>query len=172
MGGYIALRAYERAPERFAGLILCSTKSEPDTDAGKIARSASIKYLLKNGSKPYANESVKSLFTSKALEQNIAAVAKVIAMICCTNPESICNTLIALAARTDTTGMLPSIKVRTLIICGAEDKMTSMEVMTKINNSIPDSDMKIIDGAGHLTNLENPDAFNSILLEFLSKFKA
>ena len=172
MGGYIALRAYERSPERIAGLILCSTKSEPDTDAGKIARAASVKFLRKNGINAYANESVKSLFASKSLEQNIAAVTKVKEIICSANPDNICNTLIALAARTDTTGILPGIKVRTLIICGAEDKMTTVEVMTKMNNAIRDAELKIIEGAGHLTNLENPDAFNSILLEFLSKFKA
>src|SRR3972149_4779485 len=49
MGGYIALRAIERHPERFSALGLCDTRSEADSDEGKVKRSANIKLVKTEG---------------------------------------------------------------------------------------------------------------------------
>ena len=62
MGGYIALRGYERHPERFKALVLCDTKSEADTNEGKIKRSATLKTVKTEGVGVFAEEFVKTIF--------------------------------------------------------------------------------------------------------------
>ena len=60
-----------------------------------------------------------------------------------------------------------AIRVPTLIICGEEDKVTPPVLSHELQSMIPGSRLEIIPRAGHLTNLEKPDAFNSIVGQFL-----
>jgi pimeloyl-ACP methyl ester carboxylesterase len=81
--------------------------------------------------------------------------------------ENICLTLQALADRKETCSSLKKIKIPVAILVGQEDKVTTPEVAKKMHESIKGSTLHIIDEAGHLSNLENPDSFNEYLFEFL-----
>ena len=61
-----------------------------------------------------------------------------------------------------------AIRVPTLIICGEEDKATPQVLSHELQSMIPGSRLEMIPCAGHLTNLEKPDAFNSIVGQFLT----
>jgi 3-oxoadipate enol-lactonase len=86
-------------------------------------------------------------------------------------PEGIAQALLAMAVRPDSTGMLPQIGCPALIIVGNEDKLTPPSESEKIGQAIPDSTLAIIDGAGHLPNIEQPEPFNSVISRFLSSLK-
>ena len=79
----------------------------------------------------------------------------------------ICGTLLALAGRTETTPSLPKIQVPTLILVGEQDKITPPELSEKMHALIPNSKLQILPNAAHLSNLEEPEEFNSNLLSFL-----
>ncbi len=167
MGGYIALRAVEREPKRFKGLILCDTKSEPDTDEARIKRSETIKAVREKGVKVFARAFLKSIFTEKTFKQNPKAVAKIREIIEGNSPTAICGTLLALAARTDTTDSLKNISIPTLILVGEEDKLTTPENARSMQKLIKNSELHILKNAAHISNLENPEEFNAHLLKFL-----
>ena len=171
MGGYIALRAIERKPDLFNGLILCDTRSEPDINETKINRAASIKLIREQGIKKYADESVKNLFWTENIRKNIPAIALIKSIIEKMSSEAISYTLMALAARTDTTESLEQIRIPTLIIVGEYDKITPPIVAEALHENITGSDLVVIKDAGHLSNLDNPEEFNIALLEFLEKVK-
>lgn len=74
-----------------------------------------------------------------------------------------CNSL-------DITDEISKIKIPTLLMCGAEDKMTPAANCVFMQERIEGSRVVLIENAGHMGMLENPGAFNKALVEFLSKF--
>ncbi len=167
MGGYIALRAVQRHPDRILGLVLCDTKSEDDTGEVRIKRSAAVAAVKKNGVEEFAAGFVKTVLSEETLKSRPELAEQVRKMITGNFSLGISGTLLALAARTDTTEALPAIAVPTLILVGEHDKLTPPAVSETMAKAIPASALHIIPGAAHLSNLENPQAFNERLVPFL-----
>ena len=64
---------------------------------------------------------------------------------------------------------LNNIKNETLIVWGDQDKAYNINQVETLNNNIPNSDLKIIEGCSHNVNLEKPDEFNIVIKEFLER---
>jgi 3-oxoadipate enol-lactonase len=171
MGGYIALRAVERNPERVLGLVLCDTKSAPDSNDVKIRRARQIQIIKASGIHRFADDFLKSIFSESTFLRLPNIIEMIKYVILKTSPLSLASTLIALAARTDTTSALPSINVPTLILVGEKDTLTTTKDAEEMKNKIPNSVYHIIPDAAHMSNLENTAVFNKHLFEFLKKFK-
>lgn len=172
MGGYVALRALEREPDRFRGAVLCDTRSEADSTEAKLRRFAGIAAVQQEGSRTFADAFVKSIFAPPSLTNRSEEVAAIHRIISRTPAVSIAGTLLALAARTDTTPSLGKIRVPALILVGENDAITPPADARMMHERIPGSELHVIAGAGHMSNLENPDAFNGHLLPFLKKIAA
>jgi 3-oxoadipate enol-lactonase len=165
MGGYIALRAIERNPERWRALVLCDTSSQADSNEAKLRRAATIRTIKRDGVKPFADAFLESAFAQAAKDGEARLMMKKV--IESNSPIGICGTLLALAGRTDTTPALKTINVPTLILVGELDKITPPVLSKKMHDGIASSELRIIPHAGHLSNLENPAEFNKCLLDFL-----
>ncbi len=160
MGGYIALRAYQLFPEHISGLILSDTHSKPDDNAGKQKRFDAIQAVLQYGRRPYAIGFVGNVFSKKSMENKPEEVELIKSSIRRNSIESICATLLALAARTDTTDVLSEIKVPTLVIRGKEDKITPADLMQELADKIKGAKYIEIEDCGHLPSLEHPEEFD------------
>ncbi len=171
MGGYIALRAIEKHPDRFKGLVLCDTRSEADSNEGKIQRAVQINSIKSEGVKPFAEEYIKNIFAPESMTERNESVRLIQSIIERTAPSSLFGTLLALAARTDTTDSLSSIKVPTCIIVGEKDVLTPVSAAEKMKENIPHAAVTVIPNAAHISNMENPEAFNKALVEFLQTFQ-
>lgn len=114
----------------------------------------------------YTDETIKNLFASESFTTRVKEKSKVREMIVKTTKQSICNTLLALAERKETCLILAEIKVPVLLVVGNEDKITPPEAARFMHEKIGGSLLKIIDHAGHLSNLENPGEFNVQLKKF------
>jgi len=68
----------------------------------------------------------------------------------------------------DLRGRLSAIQAPTLVIAGELDRLFSPEQGLEISREIPESRFAMIRGAGHISNLDSPDQFNELLLEFLA----
>ena len=167
LGGYIALNAVLKYPDRFEGLILNDTQCIADTQEIKENRCTAIIRILKNGVDQYADEIIKNLFASETFTKKNNIIAKVKEMIISTSKQSLCNTLHALAERRDTCDELQQINIPVLIMVGKEDKITPIAAAQQMHEKIRGSMLKIIQHAGHIINLENPIAFNKRLVKFL-----
>ncbi len=168
MGGYIALRAAERHPERVKALVLCDTKSEADGNEAKIKRATSALTVKKNSVALFAEEFAKTVLTENTLKQKPFLVRSVVDFIQGNTSTGIAGTLLALAARTDTTAALPRMSFPTLLLVGAEDKLTPPQNAEAMSKLLLYSELHVIPQAGHLSNLENPEVFNEKLLTFLN----
>lgn len=166
MGGYIALRGIERTPERFLSLVLANTKSEADTNEAKTKRADAIRTIQNDGVETFAENFLKTVFATESFDKHPQEIRKVRKMIEQTSPQSLCSTLIALAARTDTTESLGKINVPALILVGEHDQLTPPAAAQSMANRIRDSHIHIIPDAAHMSNLENPEEFNTQLRDF------
>jgi pimeloyl-ACP methyl ester carboxylesterase len=93
-------------------------------------------------------------------------------MIEANSPDAIAAAQRGMAERRDSTYILAAIDFPTLIIVGSEDALTPVAEAEAMRDGIHGSDMRVIEGAGHLSNLERPHEFNTILLEFIEKLNA
>jgi len=166
MGGYVALRAIERYTDRVKGLILCDTRSEADSNEGKLARASTIKAIKKDGVRRFATSFLRDALSPSGFS-DVRLVRAASRIICKNRPLGLCGTLLAVAARTDTSGFLPKIEVPTLILVGEQDRITPPDLSGRMHAAIQCSELHTISHAGHLSNLENPSDFNRRLLEFL-----
>jgi 3-oxoadipate enol-lactonase len=90
-------------------------------------------------------------------------------MIMKTPEQSLFKTLHALAERSETCSKLHQIKLPVLIMVGKEDEITPPAVAIPMHEKIEGSTIHIIEHAGHLSNLENPEQFYEQLKKFLKK---
>jgi len=169
MGGYVALRAMERQPERVRGLVLCDTRSEADSNEAKLKRAASIKTVKKDGVAVFAEGFLKAVFSPRSLQERKSAVDFIRQIMIGNSATGICGTLLALAGRTDTTASLSKMNVPALILVGEHDSVTPPAAAEAMHQQIRGSEFHVIPDAGHLSNLENPALFNQHLITFLKK---
>lgn len=170
MGGYILLRAIERHPGRFRGLVLADTRSEADGNEGRVKRARQAAAIRAGGLAAFADDFLKAVFAGTTLAGNPGVVASIRSVIEATSPLAVAGTLIALAGRTDSTASLYRIAVPTLVLVGREDSVTPPSAAQAIRDKIPGAEMHVIPAAGHLSNLENPGEFNARLAKFLKVF--
>jgi pimeloyl-ACP methyl ester carboxylesterase len=71
--------------------------------------------------------------------------------------------------RPDSMPLLAEVKVPALVVTGQEDELIPIDESRAMANAIKGSTLELIAGAGHLSNLEQPDAFNKALNTFLAK---
>jgi 3-oxoadipate enol-lactonase len=170
MGGYISLRALEKNSSLFKAVILCDTRSLADDNAGKIKRFEQIKQIKQGGRKEYLEELLKNLVSPKTLNGN-AEKQRIVSFIkeimSWQKDSAIAGALLTMAARTDTTESLANINMPALIIVGADDKFTPESPSRLMNEKLKGSVLKIIPDAGHFANMENSEAFNKEVIEFL-----
>jgi pimeloyl-ACP methyl ester carboxylesterase len=70
-------------------------------------------------------------------------------------------------AETDQRDLLPRIAVPTLLIWGEQDARSPLSVAHQFEQAIPEAQLVVISGAGHVSNLERPEKFNDAVREFL-----
>ncbi|HEV8539258.1 MAG TPA: alpha/beta fold hydrolase [Bacteroidota bacterium] len=171
MGGYIALRAAERHPDRIRALVLCDTRSEADGNEGKIKRANQAKSVKNDGMKKFAEPFLKAVFYEETFQTSRETVEMIRNIVEASSPLAVAGTLIALAARTDTTPSLYTVNVPVLILVGQHDSLTPPSASHAMKEKIPGAEIHTIPRAGHLSNLENSEEFNSHLIHFLDKLK-
>lgn len=169
MGGYIALRAVEKEPERFSGLILCDTKSESDNNDGKIVRSKAIDKINVEGVESFVREFVPKCFHPKTSERYGEMYDKILAITQNQNSVGVKGALLAMLSRRDTTDSLKEIKIPSLLLVGKKDVLTPPNVMKQMSSRIQKSKIFTVPKAGHMSPLENPEFVNEKIKKFLDK---
>ena len=168
MGGYIALNAINRFPGRFEALILCDTQCIDDSPEVKKKRYKTIDEINMNGTVNFSDGFIKSVFCKDSLESQKELVQQLRSVVLANSKHIITQGLTALAERSETCSTLNNITIPTLIICGREDVVTPLVQSELMHAAIRGSKLQVIDRAGHVSNLEQPLEFNSLLLRFLT----
>jgi 3-oxoadipate enol-lactonase len=159
MGGYVAFELVRAARERVAGLVLANTRSGADTEEGAAGRRALADRLGAEGS-GFLVEKPPPLLGEGAPEELWGWVRGVIA----DQPaEAIAAAALGMAERPDSTPDLPGIDVPTLVITSGGDTLIPPEASAPMADLVPGAELQVIEGAGHLSNLERPGEFSELL---------
>lgn len=165
MGGYVAM-AYWRlyGAENVQALILADTRANPDDELARARRHKLAKMVEAKGTEPLVEQVLPGLLAPSASD---ALVARVRSICNEQRPEGVAAALHVMASRPDSTPLLETIDVPVALLCGTEDAVTPAAGMREMSARIPDATWFPIRGAGHLSNLENPEQFNAALTAFL-----
>jgi 3-oxoadipate enol-lactonase len=166
MGGYIAIPFALAHRERVERLVLAHTRARGDSDAEKKARNDMIEGLKKDGVAPLPDKMIPRLLAAEASEPVKQFVRSSILR---TSAEACIHAVTAMRDRADQTANLGRITCPTLVITGDADAIIKVEDSQKLADAIPNAEMRVIAGTGHLSNLESPAAFNQALDEFLKR---
>jgi 3-oxoadipate enol-lactonase len=165
MGGYAAFELWRRAPERIAGLVLANTRAVPDTPEAAEGRRELAARLRADGLGFFLQDP-PPLLGARAPDGLPTWVRGVIAD---QGPEPIAAALLGMAERPDSTPDLPGIDVPTLVITSELDALIPPAVSLEMASRVPQVYTLEIPGAGHLSNLEAPEAFTQALEAHLAR---
>jgi pimeloyl-ACP methyl ester carboxylesterase len=171
MGGYVAFAIWRRHRERVRALMLADTRAGPDTDEARVARRAQIDLVRSRGAAVLAAQLIPGQLGTRTRERHPDIIEVVRDMIARAPVEGIVGALEAMMSRPDSTSTLATIGVPTLVLVGEEDRLTPLAEAEKIHAGISGSRLEIIAGAGHLSGIERPAAFNHLLSEFVGRLR-
>jgi pimeloyl-ACP methyl ester carboxylesterase len=163
LGGYAALSLVARHPDRVAALVLADTRAEPDTAEAAEGRHRAAAQVRASGLAAFLDDFVPRLVApgDEAARDAVRAIAEE------QDPEAVARALEALAGRPDRLPDLPRIAVPTLVVVGSEDGLTPPSFSETLAAEIPDAELVVIEGSGHLTALERPQEFAAAVGAFL-----
>lgn len=170
MGCYVAFELAQLFPDRIRALILCGPKAQGPDGAEKINREAQALRVLAEGM-DFAVESISTkLLGKRTVHEKPEVVERVAEVVLSTDPLGAAAAQRGMAARRDYSVDLANISVPTLIIAGREDGVRTPADAEFIRDNIRGSKLIVIDHAGHLMNLEQPEMFNRTLIDFCDRF--
>jgi pimeloyl-ACP methyl ester carboxylesterase len=167
MGGYAAFAFVRRHPDRLRALVLADTRTAPDSVEQRQSRAAQADRVRREGPAGIVDGFLQKAVGESTHKERPEVVARVRETILGAPARGVVDALAGLAARSDSGATLREIKVPTLVICGAEDALTPVADAEAIHRGVPGSVLEVIPKAGHLSNLEDPAAFNRALTGFL-----
>jgi pimeloyl-ACP methyl ester carboxylesterase len=168
MGGYITFAMLRRYPRLVRAVVLCDTRPEADTEEIRRGRLQSAARVESSGTGTVVDTMLPRVLAPGAAYQQPGVAAEVRQIMESASPEGVTAALRAMAARPDSTPMLRSITVPAQVIVGTDDQITPAGDAQLMARGIPGARIAVVPEAGHLPNLENPQAFNAVLREFLS----
>jgi pimeloyl-ACP methyl ester carboxylesterase len=171
LGGYIMWQLALRYPDRIRAIVPCDTRAAADADEARAARIKMAEAAMQLGNSSPAHAMLTKLFAPQTQEARPDVVESVRHMIDRQRPEAIAAAQRGMARREDVRGKLQAIKADSLCIVGVADAISPPAEMHEIALLLAESgpdDVRIteIDGAGHMTPMENPAA----VTEAISKF--
>jgi 3-oxoadipate enol-lactonase len=168
LGGYIAFALWRRYRDRVRALVLADTRAIADTTDAVARRRALVELAETQGSTAVANVQIAGLVGKTTRDKRPDLYDSVHRMIAQAPVEGLIGGLEAMIARPDSTATLSTIDVPTLIVVGSEDVATPPRDARALHAAIPGSRIEILQQAGHLSNVERPAAFNTVVTEFLA----
>lgn len=169
MGGYILFAFYRKYAARVKGLVLADTRAQPDTAEGKDGRFQMAQTAYKKGPFAIVDTMLSKLFSPTTIKTRPALVQQVRTIIENSQISGIAGDLMAMAERLDSIPLLSQITCPTQIIVGVLDQATPPSDAKLMADHIPNARLAIISNAAHLTNMEQPEAFNQIIAAFASE---
>ncbi len=165
LGGFIGQALACRHPAAVASLVLCDTACQMPPESMWDER---IDTALSKGMEPFPEIMVQRWFTDSFRETSPHELEPVRAMVRGTSVDGMVGCCHA-AKKMDHAPILKDIAAPTLVIVGEHDPGTPVSAARVLHDGIAGSELRIIDDAAHLTNIEQPDQFNVALLDFLSR---
>ena len=154
-----------RDPQRARALILADTQAGADDEQTKRRRAQTAGEVLEKGVEVLVDSLLPKLLAPNA---PLATRNSVSALIRSNRPEGVAAALHGMAMRPDSKEILVRFAGPALIVVGENDEATPVDRAKEMKGLLKSAQLAVLPRAGHLSNLEAPEAFNRVLEDFLS----
>lgn len=167
MGGYLVLTIARLHPELLDGVILIDTRETADTAEARQRRLEQVAKIERDGAGFLVDDMLPKMFGRATNATNDELVRSTRSMMASTSTAGAISALKAMANRGDASDVLRRLAVPLLLINGSEDVITPPAEAERMRALVPHADLTLIEGAGHLANLERPGETNEAIASFL-----
>lgn len=167
LGGYVTFAFLRKYPQRVSGLILADTRPGADAPEAQANRENVARIAETQGTGAIADLQVPRVLSEYTRQHHPEVEIRVRQMIEAATAQGIAAASRGMAQRADSTELLASIACPTLVIVGEQDTHTPLSIVQEYTSQIPNAQLTVIQHAGHLSNLEQPEAFLQAVREFL-----
>lgn len=168
MGGYIALALAEKYPEWIQGLGLLHSTAYPDTEQKKEMRAKAIDFMQQKGGFTFLKTAIPGLFADDFLQKQPEVVQQLVTRSGAFETQWLQAYYRAMIARPDRRHVLKNATYPVLIVAGAEDKAVSPQDAAEQAALPATCQFELMQHTGHMGMLENPKAFETYLIQFIS----
>ncbi|MFJ2031258.1 alpha/beta fold hydrolase [Streptosporangium sp. NPDC087985] len=169
MGGYVTMALCRRHPDRVLGVVLADTKASADPEAARANRERIAAAVLDRGTSVLVEETLPTLVGATTVQRRAMVFGRVRGLVQSAPPKAVAWAQRAMAGRPDSFDTLRGLKVPALVIVGEEDELTPPADAETMVEAVPDGRLTVIGRAGHLSAIEQPEAFNRAVAGFIDE---
>lgn len=169
MGGYTTFAFLRRHRHLARAVILADTRAGADAPEVRDRRESQQAIVARDGTGPIVEAQLAGLpgaYTKAHRPEVMAALRK---LMCTVSPAYVIGALDAMKRRPDSTADLRGIDLPALIVVGNQDTVAPPSTAEEMQRALPHAELAVIPDAGHVSNLEDPAAFNTAVRAFLEK---
>jgi len=166
MGGIVAMEMCSQEPDRIEKLVIMDSNPKPELEETKLKREPQIKNVISGNLAQVMKEEMKPNYLADSYKQK-DILNTCMEMALTLGPEVFVRQSRALQDRDDQQSTLKDLNIPVLIMCGAEDKLCSLEKHELMHNIINDSKLEVVMDAGHMPTLEQPQKTTEVIKSWL-----
>jgi pimeloyl-ACP methyl ester carboxylesterase len=170
LGGYVTMAILRQRPDLAAGLVLCDTKATADSDAARENRERLARLVLESPqecARILEQAVLPGLLGDTTRAHRPEVVDRVRSWLGDATADTVAWYQRAMAVRPDSVAVLAAVDVPTLVLWGEEDALAPREEQDAMRTASTDADLVIVPEAGHLANVERPEAVTAAMRRFL-----
>lgn len=165
MGGIVAMEAVRQAPARVAGLALLGTNAQPESPEMRQLREQAMALFAQGRVEEVIRPNADLAFHAA----DAALQADYLAFVLRAGATQLIRQNRAIVARPDARAHLPQVRCPTLVVCGEDDRLTPPALSREIAALIPGAELALLPHCGHMLTMEQPEAVNALLREWLGR---
>ena len=169
MGGIVAMEMWRQAPERIERMALLDTNFRADTEERKLIRNRQMHQVRQGELGAILRDELKPNYLADCHRHNTVLLDDVLYMGMALGEAVFERQSLALRDRPDSSQTLPGITCPTLVLCGDQDSLCSPQLHREMAAMMPASTLEIIADCGHLATMEQPEAVNQSLRQWLQR---
>jgi pimeloyl-ACP methyl ester carboxylesterase len=171
MGGIVAFQIARLAPERIQGLVLLDTSPNADTPEKRAMRARQQASVRAGKLAQVVADELKPNYLAEANRLRVDLLDRAHAMSLRLGPDVFVRQAEALKTRSDAWPVLPTLQMPVLIACGAEDRLCPPELHARMAAACQQAEYSVVENAGHLTPMEQPQLLSSLIAEWTAKHR-
>ena len=171
MGGYVLLNLVERYRGRLSGAVFMVTRASADDAAGKEKRTLLAAEVRAGNRLIVADTFARVLFAPDTPRDNPGLVDQVRQWMEASPAGGLAGGLLAMRDREDYLARLADFAVPSLVVGAEQDLAVPLEHSRLLAAGLPQPELCVIPGAGHMVNLEQPELLNQCLKGFLARLR-
>lgn len=168
MGGYIAIEAVKKYPERFTSLILMHSGPHADSEEKKVDRKREIALINKSKLQAIAKMGIPKMFAHENLRRMDEKIKEIIELTETHDPEGVVATLEGLMSREDNLDFLRNYSSPFLLVLGKQDYHIPEDKANLLIKELHNAEKLILEHSGHNGFLEETELVQKRVLEFLN----